>query len=211
MTESELVRAVDTAFQTTGDGLERWADPHPDRSPAEEEYSRVTNPAKWRIIGARADAWLMAAVDAGLAVVEPDSPVDIGDSPLTFSRVDLLVAHAAGALPLVVARSSLGDVTDAGITIAVGEPATVVTWLPDCGCDACDSGSQAELDRLDLFVTGVMLGRFRRLTRGTRRIEVIDNQGWTGLGLRRRDNVAKILADPRGWAELTGASWLGES
>ena len=68
--ESELLAAVDVAFAVTGRGLTPWPDPHPDRSPLDEEYSRLLDPAKWRIIGARAEAWLVALVDSALAVVE---------------------------------------------------------------------------------------------------------------------------------------------
>src|SRR4051794_31632987 len=63
MNFADLVAAVDAAFAFTGRGLLRWADPHQARSPRDEKYSRVTNPAKWRIVGARADAWLVALAD----------------------------------------------------------------------------------------------------------------------------------------------------
>jgi hypothetical protein len=64
--EFELLAAVDAAFAVTGRGLIPWPHPHPDRAPLDEEYSRVLDAAKWRIIGARAEAWLVALVDAAL-------------------------------------------------------------------------------------------------------------------------------------------------
>ena len=67
VTEQELRAVVESAFAVTGRGLARWPDPHPDRSPLEEEYSRVSDPAKWRLVGARADAWCRALVETGLA------------------------------------------------------------------------------------------------------------------------------------------------
>ncbi len=185
-----------------------WADPHPDRSPLAAEYSRLTDASKWRIIGARADAWLVALVDAGLAKVEPSAEVRWGVPPGTvISRTERAVPRAAGAIPLVVARSRLGEVGDAGVTLGVGDPAVCVTWLPHCGCDACDSGSQDVLDELDAHVLGIVSGAFRRLSSGDREVTVIGNGGWRGSNLSHRD-VRQVLADATGWDEVAGTSWL---
>lgn len=210
VTESELLAAVDEAFRVTGRGLERWPDPHPDRPPLDEEYSRVTNAAKWRIVGARADAWLDALSDAGLAVVERDVDVRWGAAPGSIiSRSDRIVPYAAGALPLVVARSRIDDADDAGVTLGVGDPAVCVAGVPACGCDACDGGAQPEIDELDRVVLPVVLGTFRRLARGNQVITVSGHGWWSASNVPGR-RVAAILARPRGWDELTGASWLGE-
>jgi len=45
VTEQELLDAVDEAFAVTGRGLAPWPDPHPDRRPRAEEYSRLSDPA----------------------------------------------------------------------------------------------------------------------------------------------------------------------
>jgi hypothetical protein len=114
VSEAELVTAVDAAFEVTGRGFAPWPTPHLDRSPLEDEYSRVTDPGKWRIVGARADAWLEALEDAGLAMVERAALVRWSVQPGTVvSRTDRLVPHATGALPLVIARSRIGDTDDA--------------------------------------------------------------------------------------------------
>lgn len=207
--EPELLAAVDGAFARTGRGLAPWPDPHPDRSPLDEEYSRLLDPAKWRIIGARADAWLIAVVDAGLAVVAPNAALAWRSDPgPVISRTDGVVPRAAGGLPLVVARSRLGDIDDAGVVLGVGDPAVCVTWFPDCGCDACDSGSQDELDHLDVHILGIVSGAFRRLSDGGREITVIGDGGWSASGQFVRHEVDAVLADPAGWNELTGPSWL---
>lgn len=186
-----------------------WADPHPDRSPLDEEYSRLLDPSKWRIIGARADAWLVALVDAGLAVVEPNEDVGWHEEPrVVVSRADRAVPVARGALPLVVARTRLGDVDDAGVVVGVGDPAVCVDWLPDCGCDACDSGSQNELDCLDRRMLNIVSGTFRRLSNRARTITIDGDDGWTASGPFGRRGVEAIIADPAGWDELSGASWL---
>jgi hypothetical protein len=141
VTEHELLAAVDATFEVTGRGLESWPDPHPDRSPLDEEYSRLTNPSKWRIVGARADAWPVAVVDAGLAKAERSTVIRWRAPPRTvFSRTDHVAPYPRGALPLVLARSQLGDVDDAGVTLGVGDPVIGVAWFPERGCEACDSG-----------------------------------------------------------------------
>jgi hypothetical protein len=192
--------------------LKQWPDPHPDRSPREEEYSRLLDPAKWRIVGARADAWLVAVAEAGLAEVEQNAAIDWGGTPgPVISRTDRAVPVATGALPLAIARSRLDHVDDAGVVLGVGSPAVCVTWFPDCGCDACDSGSQAELDNLDAHIWSVVSGVFRRLTDGQREITVIGEPGWSARGEFARREVDAVIADPAGWDELSGEPWLGPS
>jgi hypothetical protein len=208
-TESELLAAAEAAFGVTGRGFRSWPDPHPGlRTPRDEEYSRVTDPGKWRIVGARAEAWLVALVDAGLAVLERDAEVRwqaAAPGPV-ISRTDRLVPHAAGALPLVVARSRIDDVADAGVTLGAGHPAVCVRFIPDCGCDACDSGSQDVLDELDRSVLDIVLGGFRHLSRGEVVITV-RRDGWSATGTGSRD-VRRAIAEPGGWDEVSGASWL---
>jgi Family of unknown function (DUF6226) len=209
VTEHDLLAKVDAAFEVTGRGLASWPDAHPGRSPLDEEYSRLTNPSRWRILGARADAWLVAVVDGGLAEVEPSAAVRWRVPPRTvISRTDHVAPYAAGALPLALARSQLGPVDDAGVTLGVGDPAIAVAWFPDCGCDACDSGSQDELDNLDAHILGIVSGAFRRLSAGNREITVIGEGGWTASGLPARYDVDAVLADPTGWDEVAGTSWL---
>ena len=207
-TVTELVEAVETAFAVTGRGLRTWPDPHADRSPSDDEYSRTTDAARWRIVGARADAWLVALEGAGLARVDRGAEVTWVTEPGTrMSSADRAVPHRSGALPLVVARSAIGDVHDAGITLGVGDPATCIGWLPDCGCDACDSGSQNELDQVDQIILGVVAGTFRRLTSGSRQITQLDRSGWSASGRFDRREVAAVLADPTGWDEVSGVAW----
>lgn len=205
----ELIAAVSSAFEVTAKSLPAWPDPHGDRSPDGEEYSRLTNPGRWRIVVARAEAWLVAIERKGLAVIERGVTVNWEATPGTMiSRVDRAVPEAHDALALVIARNSLGEVADAGVTVGVGDPAVGMAWLPDCGCDACDMGSQYELDQLDEYVLAVVTGAFRHLRSGDRTIQVIGDGGWEASGLRRRENVEAVLADPTGWNELAGASWL---
>ena len=178
----DLIASVDAAFVETGRGLAGWEDPHPDRRPLEEEYSRLTNPQKWRILRARAEAWLKALDVGGLAEIDPDAAVVWEEQP----RVDVVGVQRAsplgsGAIPLTFAWTRFDGAT--GVVIGVGDPTVVVEVLPDCGCDACDSGSQDALNELDEYVLGVVTGEYRRLRRGKREIIVYahDRQGWSGF------------------------------
>lgn len=209
MAVSDLVDAVEVAFGETGRGLRSWPNPHADRAPSDDEYSRTTDAGRWRIVGARVDAWLAVLEDTGLARVHRDVTVTWVTEPGTrVSSTDRAVPHRPGALPLVVARSAIGDVRDAGVTFGVGDPAVCVAWLPFCGCDACDSGSQNELDEVDRLVLGVVAGTFRRLTSGAREITQLDGNGRSASGRFDRDGAAAVLADPRGWDELSGEAWM---
>ncbi len=119
-----------------------------------------------------------------------------------------VLALADRTLPLIVARSRLGVVEDAGVTLGAGDPARCVAWFPRCGCDACDSGSQSELDDLERHIVGIVSGSFRRLTDGKREITVLDDDGWSASGQFQRHAVEAILAEPSRWREFAGASWL---
>ena len=142
-------------------------------------------------------------------MVEPDAPVRWGREPGTaISRATRVVALAEGALSLIVARSRVGNVGDAGVTLGVGDPAICVGWFPECGCDACDSGSQDELDDFDRHILGIISGALRRLSDAPRTITVVARGGWRAPGHFRRHEVEAILADPTGWADLVGPSWL---
>ena len=205
MTEDELMVAVERAFAITSRDLPDWPDPNPERRPADDAYSRVTDAARYRIVGARADAWAAAAVELGLARIV--DRVDWAEAPGTkVSRSVMVVPEAIGGLPMVIARSALGDCDDAGLTLGAGRPATQVVFVPDCGCDACDSGSQDLIDLVDEYVRAIVTGRFRRLSRGQQVITVTGESSSSANVDRRRSAAA--LADPRGWTDLRGTSWL---
>lgn len=211
---SELEQAVDAAFVETGAPFSAWPDPNPDRSPDDDAYSRLTNPGRYLIVGARVDAWIAALRNLDLAATEAASATPwVEDGPPTpVHRSERIVARATGALSIEVSRTHLGGVAGSGIVLGVGNPVEPLGRFPDCGCDACDSGSAAELEYLDLHFRGVISGVFRRLRRGSQSITVIDPPGWGARNLTgfrpRQPRVDAILADPRGWTETSGSSWL---
>ncbi len=184
----ELVAAVDAAFVETGRGLSGWRDPHPDRMPLDEEYSRVTNPQRWKILAARAEAWLEALAAAGLAEIEAEAEVAWQEPPrFPAARTIRAVPLAPGAIPLVVAMTGFEGVEWPAVAIGAGDPADVLEVVPDCACDACDSGSQDALDVLDEYVICVVTGTYRKLWRGRREITVYseDRMSWSGFDKRR--------------------------
>lgn len=207
-----LVGAVDRAFARRDPALVTWPDPHTGgRESLPEEYSRVTDAAKWRILGARVDAWVRVLLDRRLAAVHPIDLREITWAPPVprFTSAVRVVPVAAGALPLIVVRNAIDDVPDAGITLGLGDPAECVGWFPDCGCDACDNGSEPHLDTLDEYLLAIVGGRYRRLTRGDRVIVDLAPTGWRASGECDDGEVKRILADPRGWRVLSGAPWVG--
>jgi hypothetical protein len=198
--------AVERAFARTAADLAPWPDPHPDRNPADDEYSRVTDAGRYRIIGARADAWADALVGLGLASIGGTTVEWIRPPRTDLSRTVTIVPNVESALRVVIDRHRLADVADAGLTLGAGWPADVIAWFPHCGCDACDSGSQDELDALDQHLLAIVTGTFRRLRRGDRVITVVgDSRSSSNIDRRRAD---RVLADPRGWEDISGTSWL---
>lgn len=212
----DLEDAVETVFGRTAAGMVRWDDPHPDRVVADDEYSRVTDPSRWRILGARLDAWIEAVAGAGLATVERGATVGWAEPPgPVVARADVVSPAVTGGLALVACRSRIASVDDAGITLGVrrgpDDPAVMFAIIPDCGCDACDSGSHDALDELDEHIRAVLSGDFRLLRRKRQRIMVL------GDGRRQASNFGlgpaadRVLADPRGWDEHSGPSWFARA
>ena len=197
MTIDDLKPQVDAAFAVTGAGTPGWPDPHPDRRPGEEEYSRCLDPAKYRILGARVEAWQEVLVRRGLmTTLEADGAV--------WWR-----PTRVGALPLRVSRLPVDRVADAGVTIAAGDPARVLESVPDCGCDACDSGSANDLAVLDGLIAVVLAGGVVRVAHGGHVVRrTLD--GWSASGLPDRDLPRRWLGGdvPDGADVVQGEPWF---
>lgn len=190
-----------------------WPDPWEGDSPDDDAYSRVTRPERYRLLVARADAWAEALVSTGLATAqgdvdvvwaEPDAPKPV------VSRLARLVPGRAEALPLVLGSITLDNVPDAGIWCGVGHPAVSLGVIPDCGCDACDSGSDSELEALDAMIAAIVSGRFHQMKRRSTTVTVLEGESVRMSGKRLgRIDVDRLLAGKaRGWTHLTGPSWL---
>lgn len=163
-TVSELQARVASAYERLD--LPTWPDPHPGRvSPRDEEYSRLTDPGRYRIVHARARVWaavLEDAVGARRQVLEPASAGVAGSA--AFDRGVRLVPRPPDALPLLLLERDVptrpGQWTLPLLNIAVVRPDLVVERQPDCGCDACDSGSSDLLEAVDAAIRHVVGGPF---------------------------------------------------
>ncbi len=212
VTLSQVRQRVDALFDALPAELAHWPDPHPNRSPHDDEYSRVTNPERWRIVSARADAWVGALTHLDLATVTANPAFGWAETSTAriegvgITRTELVVPRAAGALALTVAHTGSQAMPDTNVILGVGIPARL-HLEPDCYCDACDSGSQDALDVVDEHITDVITGAYRNLVKGSKSI-TIGEHGQRGSGVSGRE-LDQVLANPKGWSELTGTSWLG--
>ena len=149
------------------------------------------------------------AVLAGRGIARILRHADVAWTEEPGTRVvsaDMIVPWRDGALPLVVARSLIEGVADAGVTLGIGSPATVMGWFPHCGCDACDDGSAIEIAALDSSIAAVVTGAYRRLEKSDRLIVVRgDGRATSGVSL---DEAERVLDDPRGWEEISGPPWF---
>lgn len=185
MDSQVLCGAVAEAFAKTGARTPPWQDPHAERQePIEEEYSRCLDPGKYRIVGTRADAWVHALTGLGLAVADEvgDRVAPWRDGPGTdLHRAILLRPVRARAVPLLLGFHDLQGAPNAVVVIGAGEPAVLVVSLPECGCDACDDGSDRLLEELDRHVLAVVSGELVHVT--TRQGTVFTTgSGWSAQG-----------------------------
>ena len=151
---------------------------------------------------ARAEVWVPGQAGPGpegtaqvtVRVWEP-ARRDVGDADGTaaddaIARPHPLVVSAA-RVPL---RDGSGGVLP-GWTLGLGRPALVLAILPDCGCDACDTGSARLLEELDQTVVSVVTGHLKagRGPKGTRRTDPFGSRAASGEGGPGRTASAEVL------------------
>ncbi|WJK43176.1 DUF6226 family protein [Solwaraspora sp. WMMA2056] len=168
MTSVDELRArVTAAYDRLG--LPAWPNPHAGMdSPPEEEYSRVTDPGRYAIVHARARVWADVLGDRTGVVVDVlgSGSRDVEGSLGTFDRGVRITPARPGTLPLLLLErdAPLDRAPDRAegtlpvLHVDVARPGTAVGMLPDCGCDACDHGSQDLLDAIDSWVGQVVAG-----------------------------------------------------
>lgn len=142
-------------------GLPSWPDPHADvHGPADDEYGRVTDPERFRIVHARATAWVDVLVSRLGARTEPVGPQD-GTALPGEDRGLAVVPPRDGAMRLLLLERE-GDADTPGLPapleVAVVRPDVVLETVPVCACDACDPGSAALLDEVDDAIGHVVAG-----------------------------------------------------
>ncbi|MEJ7744580.1 MAG: DUF6226 family protein [Nocardioidaceae bacterium] len=117
-------------------------------------------------VHARAGIWAAVLKDELGARSENLMPVPVGGdgSPETFDRGVRVLSRKPGTLPLLLlerdVREQISEATLAVLHIGVVRPDVVVEKQPDCGCDACDSGSSDLLKAVDATIRHVVGGPF---------------------------------------------------
>jgi hypothetical protein len=144
----DLVRAEYDALN-----LPSWPDPHPGGAePLDEEYSRVTNADRYRIVHARGRAWAAVLERSLGAVVETVDPAD-GQ----YTRGVRVSSPRPGALPLLILEH---DDPQPSLRVSVVDPSWIVTHDPYCGCDACADGSEVLLEAIDTAIGSFLVGPY---------------------------------------------------
>lgn len=169
MDSSVLRAAVRDAFKITGLSTPEWTDPRPDgEAPSEAAFESCEDPAKFRIIAARAEAWVAALTQTGLAEAETlEGSDDLWrEVPETGPaiRVVRLRPKRDSAVPMLFGFCWLQGEPEARVVLGAGEPAAVVGILPQCECDACDVGSDLLLGDFDDAVLNVVTGQLVHVT-----------------------------------------------
>lgn len=155
-----LLEDVENEFESLGGGALAWPNPHYDRDPTPEEYSRNADPGKYRILVDRVQAWANVLVSRGWA--NKESMASWADLRLIRQYEELVLAPVApGAVPLVFAITGDDPGIGHSVVVGAGDPAIVVGDPRGCGCDACDDGSMQLLEDLDQWVLSVVDGSLR--------------------------------------------------
>lgn len=176
-----LLDDVEAAFAVTGAQTPGW--PAPDEDPTDEQYSQVTEPERFAIIAARAEAWSRVLVGRGWVQAR------------THGTRRLLVPHRRGAAPLVL--NIVGNHGATFLRLFVGDPPMGVAEYPDCACDACDLGSDFLLREIDQDIFSAVDGS----------LEIVEGVGKKSLrtsfrgtwGMAGEETVRGVAGGP--WAE----------
>lgn len=221
---AELQRQVVASYDRLA--IPSWPNPHPGMtSPREEEYSRVTEPERYRIVHARARVWVDTL--SGLPGVEVDTlaPASVDDEGHLgrSERGVRLTSPRAGTLPLLLLESDVRlpglEGSLAVLHISIVRPDVAIEMLPDCGCDACDSGSSDLLSATDEAIGHLVGGPFVALRgKGWKAQWHPDGGGSGGTGrgpdraqmmeLCRRLAAGEDVRVPAGAEAFVGRSWL---
>lgn len=215
----DLLADVERSFAVTGADTPPWPDPHlgPDGEDIpvrEEEYSRCLDPGKHRILAARAEAWAQVLVAKGWAereeIADSAALTWLTDPLVTTHRATVLRPHRPGAQPLLLARTApdgqdgdhdlaRADALLPGLVVGAGDPPLPVETIPDCGCDACDSGSRDLLEQLDQAILSIVDGSYEALISPRGRSDRSSFGASAGAGVDQPEVNAVLTAGP--WVE----------
>ena len=190
MDEEDLRAAVDEATEQLRGALVPWPPRRPlGEQPREEEYSRVTDRGRYELLEVRARAWEQAL------------------APWADLDGDVLRPRGGGA-PLRLERFREGELLQ--LRLAVGDPPRELERLPDCGCDACDTGWVDLCAFLDELVLNVVLGTLVLIEPpGGLVVDYRDGRRSSGLRVRGTDElVEQARAGLSPYPHVVATSWL---
>jgi hypothetical protein len=203
----DVMTEVTRRFDAHPSGGTRWDDPHEHRDISDEEYSRVSEPERYAVVGARARSWIDAleALQLGTARNVEAPPWEYGP---TDARAVLVMPVKTDALSILVVMGSTEGIEDQ-VALGVGDPAVLIDMEPFCGCDACDSGSDNLLTAIDDLLVGIMTGEFLYAEGKDWKLTVGVN-GWSASGSQDFDSlIDKARAGTSiGRLMITGNPWL---
>ena len=111
----ELQARVTTVFDDLH--LPTWPDPHPGgASPSDDEYSRLTDPERYRVGRARAQVWAAVLIDELGARQETLMPSAADDTD-GFDRGVRLLSPEPGTLSLILLERDVPTVTEAVLPV----------------------------------------------------------------------------------------------
>ena len=130
-----------------------------------------------------------------------------GDRIIEPTRVTL-VEGRPGTRPVVIGTAPLHDADDAVVQVGVGDPVEVLELQPDCGCDACDTGSSDLLGTLDdAFVLALSCGVYA--VRDGERVVRRSLDGWSASDVRDGERwLDEAAAGRRTDGVVRGEPWL---
>lgn len=149
-----LLDDVEAAFAVTGAATPGWSSPDVDRSDS-SIYERVTEPERFEIAAARAEAWGKVLTARGWA------------TSWTRGIQRVLVPARRAAVPMVFHVKHNHGATF--VTVGVGDPPFMLQEHPDCACDGCDMGSESLLRGIDEDIFSVVDGSLEVVEGGGRR------------------------------------------
>lgn len=182
--------------------LPAWPDPHPypyrEATHDEAEYSRLTAPTRYRIVHVRARLWIACLTELPGVRATPMPSAGVGTPAVREGeRGTMLTSAAPGTLPVYVVES---DATVPTIRLAAGRPELADDPIPDCGCDACDRGSEDLLEAVDMS--------FGELLDGP--VVLLAGDGWRARWFGAEDGRGGMSGDldfgtVMGWCERLAA------
>ena len=203
----DAIAEVIWRFTTHPPGGTRWDDPHEHRDIADEEYSRVSEPERYAVVGARARSWIEALEALELGTAQNVEAPSLAYGP-TDARAVLVTPVKVDALSILVVMGSTEGIEDT-VALGVGDPAVLIGMEPFCGCDACDSGSDNLLTAIDDLFIGITNGQFLYAEGKDWKLTVGVN-GWSASGSQDFDSlIDKARAGTSiGRLMITGDPWL---